>query len=180
MLGLWVSLRLWVTRWKAAILLCSQYLSPGGELGHELEGNLVNIGQINQWVTVWNLPGLILWASCPVTLLGCNELFVCFSVFFISLVSCQSLLPQASLVVQLVKNPPAMQETWVRSLGWKDPLEKGKATHSSILAWRIPWAAQSMGSQSRTRLSSFHFQWCLMHTHLNERLRNEFLVAFPL
>ena len=38
----------------------------------------------------------------------------------------------------MVKNPPAMQETWVRSLGWEDPLEKGTATHSSILAWRIP------------------------------------------
>ena len=46
---------------------------------------------------------------------------------------------QASLVAQLVKNPPAMKETLVRSLGWEDPLEKGKATHSSILAWRIPW-----------------------------------------
>ena len=47
----------------------------------------------------------------------------------------------ASLVAQLVKNPPAMQETWVQSLGWEDPLEKGKATHFnfSILAWRIPW-----------------------------------------
>ena len=45
----------------------------------------------------------------------------------------------ASLVAQLVKNPPVMQETWVQSLGWEDPLEKGKATHSSILAWRIPW-----------------------------------------
>ena len=45
----------------------------------------------------------------------------------------------ASLVAQLVKNLPAMQETWVQSLGWKDPLENGKATHSSILAWRIPW-----------------------------------------
>ena len=45
----------------------------------------------------------------------------------------------ASLVAQLVKNPPAKQETWVQSLGWKDPLEKGTATHSSILAWRIPW-----------------------------------------
>ena len=45
----------------------------------------------------------------------------------------------ASLVPQLVKNPPAMQETWVQSLGWEDPLEKGKATRSSILAWRIPW-----------------------------------------
>ena len=46
----------------------------------------------------------------------------------------------ASLVAQLVKNPPAVRETWVRSLGWEDPLEKGTATHSSILAWRIPWA----------------------------------------
>ena len=47
----------------------------------------------------------------------------------------------ASLAAQLVKNPPAMQETWVRSLHWEDPLEKEKATHSSILAWRIPWTA---------------------------------------
>ena len=46
----------------------------------------------------------------------------------------------ASLAAQLVKNPPAIWETWVLSLGWEDPLEKGKATHSSILAWRIPWA----------------------------------------
>ena len=45
----------------------------------------------------------------------------------------------ASLLVQLVKNPPALQETWVQSLSWEDTLEKRKATHSSILAWRIPW-----------------------------------------
>ena len=45
----------------------------------------------------------------------------------------------ASLIAQLVKNLPVMQETWVRSLGWEDPLEKGTATHSSILAWRIPF-----------------------------------------
>ena len=45
----------------------------------------------------------------------------------------------ASLVAQWVKNSPAMRETWVRVLGWEDPLEKGKATNSSILAWRIPW-----------------------------------------
>ena len=45
----------------------------------------------------------------------------------------------ASLVAQLVKNLPAMWETWARSLGWEDPLEKGKVTHSSILAWRILW-----------------------------------------
>ena len=44
----------------------------------------------------------------------------------------------ASLVAQVVKSPPEKWETWVRSLGWEDPLEKGKATHSSILAWRIP------------------------------------------
>ena len=50
----------------------------------------------------------------------------------------------ASLVTQLVKNLPAMWETWVRSLCWEDPLEKGKATHSSILAWRIPWGCKEL------------------------------------
>ena len=44
----------------------------------------------------------------------------------------------ASLVAQMVKNPPAMRETWVQYLGWEDSLEKGVATHSSILAWRVP------------------------------------------
>ena len=44
-----------------------------------------------------------------------------------------------SLVAQMVKNLPAVQETWVRSLGWEEPLEKGMAIHSSILAWKIPW-----------------------------------------
>ena len=53
----------------------------------------------------------------------------------------------AFLVAQLVKNLPATWEIWVRSLGWEDPLEKGKATCSSILAWRIPRTVQSMGSQ---------------------------------
>ena len=59
----------------------------------------------------------------------------------------------ASMVAQTVKNLPAMQETRVRSLGWEDPLEEGIATHSSTLAWRIPWTEepgrlQSMGSQT--------------------------------
>ena len=49
-------------------------------------------------------------------------------------------------MTQLVKNPPAMRETCVRSLVWKDPLEKGTATHSSVLAWRVPWTIV-MGSQ---------------------------------
>jgi len=51
----------------------------------------------------------------------------------------KSTIIRASLVAQLVKNPPAMQESWVRFLGCEDPLEKRMATHSSILAWRIPW-----------------------------------------
>ena len=55
---------------------------------------------------------------------------------------------------QLVKKLPALRGTWVWSLGWENPLEKGKATHSSILDWRIPWTVKSMGSQSRTRLSN--------------------------
>ena len=63
----------------------------------------------------------------------------------------QSSILGASLVAQMVNNPTAMRETWVRSLGWEDPLKKGKATHSSILTWRIPWTEpgrlQSMGWQ---------------------------------
>ena len=64
-------------------------------------------------------------------------MFVCFVFVFCS-----------SEVAQLVKNPPVMQETWVQSLGWEDPLVEGKATYnSSILAWRIPWTIESMGLQ---------------------------------
>ena len=61
------------------------------------------------------------------------------------------------LVVQLVKNLPSMQETRLRSLGLEDTLEKGKATHSSILTWRIPWTTAHGVTKSRTRLSNFHF-----------------------
>ena len=64
----------------------------------------------------------------------------------------------ASLLSQLAKNPPAMPETWVRSLRWKDPLEEGMAARSSILAWKIPmyrgawWATVHVVTKSRTRL----------------------------
>ena len=72
----------------------------------------------------------------------------------------------ASLVAQLVKNLPAMQETWAQSLGWEDPLEKGKATHSSILAWRIPWTtvhwSQRVGQDWVTSLSFFLLPWWLL------------------
>ena len=54
----------------------------------------------------------------------------------------------SSLVAQMVKNLPAMQETWVQSLGWEDLLKEGMATHSSILAWRIPWTEEPGGLQS--------------------------------
>ena len=75
----------------------------------------------------------------------------------------------ASLVAQLVKNLPAVQETWVRSLGWEDPLEDSIANHSSILAWRIPWTEelgglQSMGSQSLTRLKELSTYVCFLFT----------------
>ena len=66
---------------------------------------------------------------------------------------------EASLVAQIVKNLPAMQETWVQSLGQEDPLKKDMATHPSVFAWRIPWTEepgglQSLGSQkSQSRLS---------------------------
>ena len=56
-------------------------------------------------------------------------------------------------MVQLVKNPPTMRENWVLSLGWEDPLEKGKATHSSILAWRIPWGCKELHNTERLLLS---------------------------
>ena len=68
----------------------------------------------------------------------------------------------ASLVVQVVKNLPATRETWVRSLGWEDPLEKGKATHSSIVAWRIPWTVDSPWGRKylglKDRVSTVHLQ----------------------
>ena len=51
----------------------------------------------------------------------------------------------ALLVAQMVKNPSAVQEIWVWSLGWEDPLEMGMATHSSILTWRIPWTEEAGG-----------------------------------
>ena len=70
---------------------------------------------------------------------------------------------EISLVAQMVKRLPAMQEAWVRSLGWEDPLEKEMAAHSSTLAWKTSWMKepgrlQSMGvTKSRTRLSDFTF-----------------------
>ena len=77
-----------------------------------------------------------------------------------------------SLMVQRLKRLPAMKETWVRSLGWEDPLEKEMATHSSVLAWRIPWTEEPGGLQSTgsqrvrhdwvTSLSFFLYYFCIL------------------
>ena len=68
---------------------------------------------------------------------------------------------RGSLVAQLVKYPPVMRETWVPSLGWEDSLEKGKATHSSILAWRIPWTVvQGVTELDRTEQLSVSLSVC--------------------
>ena len=85
---------------------------------------------------------------------------VCVCVFFI----------WASLVAQKVKNPPAMRETWVQSLGREDPLEEGMATHSSILVWRIPmdrgawWATVHRVTKSQTQLKQLSMHACT-HRH---------------
>ena len=65
----------------------------------------------------------------------------------------------AFVVAQLVNNSPGIWETWVRSLGWEDPLEKGKATHSNILAWRIPGYIVHGITKSQTQLRNFHFHF---------------------
>ena len=80
----------------------------------------------------------------------------------------------ASLVAQLVKNPPAMQETWVRSLSWEDSLEKGKATHSSVRVWSIPWTIQSTGLQSQTQqLSHTHTITPVIRRHLHDLVTSQ-------
>ena len=70
----------------------------------------------------------------------------------------------ASLVAQMVNNPPAMLETWVQSLSWEDPLEEGMATHSSILAWRIPWTEEP-GELQSMGLQRVGHNWVTKHTH---------------
>ena len=84
----------------------------------------------------------------------------------------------ASLVVQLVKSPPAMQETPVQFLGREDPLEKGQATHSSILAWRIPWTVYGV-AKSWTQLSDFHFTKTCYHGFLLISVSLDYFFFFP-
>ena len=80
-----------------------------------------------------------------------------------------------SLVAQMVKKPPAMQETWVWSLGWEDPLGEGMATHSSILAWSIPWTEEPCGLQSMGSQRVKH-DWLSMMMNRNISLSNKNLL----
>jgi len=73
-------------------------------------------------------------------------------------------------MAQLVKNMPAMWETWVQSLGWEDPQEKGKATHSSILAWGIPCIVQEVSELDTTEPLSLHFFLYLRAYRINFEL----------
>ena len=75
-----------------------------------------------------------------------------------------------SLVAQMVKNLTAMQQIWIRSLGWEDPLKKGMATHSSILAWRIPRTEEPGGLQSLGSQRVRHDWVTLTHTHTHTRI----------
>ena len=76
----------------------------------------------------------------------------------------------ASLVAETVKNPPAMWKTWVQSLGWEDPLEEGLATHSSILAWRIPWTEGPGGLQS-VQSQNVRHDWVTKHSTAHTKHR---------
>ena len=82
----------------------------------------------------------------------------------------------ASLVAQTGKNPPAMRETWLQSLGWEDPLEEGMTTHSSVLAWRIPWTDEPGGFQS-TGLQRVR-QLKYLHTHTIQCVDNSLFSTF--
>ena len=93
-----------------------------------------------------SLVGRVFSANCPIRAFSPFFYWGC-GLFLLALQAFLVYFRSQFLVAQLVKNLPAVWETWVRSLGWEDPLEKGGAIHSNILAWRIPWTVESMGSQ---------------------------------
>ena len=82
-----------------------------------------------------------------ISLFNIHLLSTCFVLVTVSIIVIWLKLTWASLMAQRVKNLPALQETHVQSLGWEDPLGKGMATHSSILAWRTPWTEEPGGLQ---------------------------------
>ena len=92
--------------------------------------------------------------QCALTQDICVSLWTCFTLcdspclYKLSFVPFRGWVTGAFLEAQMVKNPPAMWETWIQLLGWEDPLEEGMATHSSVPAWRIPWTEEPGGLQS--------------------------------
>ena len=82
----------------------------------------------------------------------------------------------ASLVAQIIKNLPAVQETWLQSPGLEDPLEKGMTTHSSILAWRIPWREESGGLQYMGLQKLVMAEWLTQHN--NTKLINHVVEVY--
>ena len=124
---------------------------------------IIKLSVIFQLYSVFHKWALLCWAC---------TIFVQFRWEFLSL--------RASLVAQMVKNPSAMWDTCPWSLIWEDPLEKGMAIHSCILAWRIPWTdkLQSVGSLTVWQLSNFHFYFILAFS-LVQSLSSVWLFATP-
>ena len=97
---------------------------------------------------------------------GCHFLFQGISDPEIELMCPTSPVLEDGFVARLIKNPPTMQETWVLFLGWEDPLEKGMATHSSILAWRIPWTVYPWGHKKSETTERLSLSFSLLLRHL--------------
>ena len=93
---------------------------------------------------------------------------------------CKGMSQGASLVAQRVKNPPAKQEMRVQSLDQEDPLKKGIATYSSILAWWIPWTKESGGLQQSMRLQRVGHNWATKNTHISHMLWSQTRMPIPL
>ena len=124
---------------------------------------------LNPCLLYWQVNSLSLCHLVSPLLCMC----VCMCVYiYISIIDCWyswiniMCLYRASLIAQWVKNLPAMQENWVRFLGREDPLEKEMATHSSVLAWRIPWTEEPGGLQSMELQESDTTEWLNHHHHI--------------
>ena len=117
--------------------------------------------------TVCFICGFGYWLNLRITLIQTRETYFC--VFIISIDDNMTpLIPSpTSLVVQLVKDPPAMWETWIQSLGWEDPLEESMAIHSSTLAWRIPMERSLVGCSPWGRKESDVTERLSTHSILN-------------
>ena len=142
------------------IFFCLLSLSLGKSLSNK------GISLIPIWRFLWNQP--IRWTYrkqgyCLIAQLVKNLPAGTLAIPGLSRSTGEGIYSWASLVAQLIKNPSAMWETWVQSLGWEDLLEKGKSIHSSILARRIPWTVYSpWGRRVGPDWVTFTFSWCMV------------------